>query len=328
MHHSLGKDWWWTSERCCTSRAWVPQVRWACHHATWASSQSGHALWQKGSTWNDPSSGTGWWIYMSILIDDVNMFQNQHLYCILWVKVYFNKTGHCVFIKTGMMWGKLPIWPCLGLGIITICVVHLFFWWLLPSLKFNLRRAAKERIRRMVAPKSRRKELNAPEYLKEEWEKGDKDALSELLINMNFNKDWCLRNTFLFPAIYLIPLRLHPWFDITYSLTPMTWLQETFLNEVLILVKKKKTYTLTVDEGWYSEAELKELGWTTSLSQGIILHTRPYRKQCVDGIVAYWRPNVFFISISFHCKLRAKITGAKTRCLALGDTHSRPTLHS
>jgi hypothetical protein len=91
---------------------------------------------------------------------------------------------------------------------------------------------------------------------------------------------------------------------------------------------KKKTYTMTIDEGWHSEAELKELGWTTSLSQGIILHTCPYPKHCVDGIVVYWKPNVFFTTISFHCKIRAKITGAKTRCLALGDTHCRPTLHS
>ena len=60
MHHSLGKDWWWTFERCCTSRAWVPQVSWAWQRP---SGQSGHALWQKGSIWNDPASGTGWSIY-------------------------------------------------------------------------------------------------------------------------------------------------------------------------------------------------------------------------------------------------------------------------
>ena len=189
MHHSLGKDWWWTCERCCTSRAWVPQDRWAYHR------RSGHS--------DHASSGTGWWIYMSILVDDVNIFQNQHIYILHSVSKssISTKTGHCVFIKTGMTWGKLPIWPCFGLGIIAICFVHLVFWWLLPSLKFNLRRAAKERIRRMVAPKSRRKELNAPEYLKEEWAKGDKDALSDLLTNLNFNKDWCLRNTFPFPAV-------------------------------------------------------------------------------------------------------------------------------
>ena len=138
------------------------------------------------------------WVMMLIY------FKNQHIYIYILHSVskssISTKTGHCVFIKTGMTWGELPIWPCFGLGIITICVVHVVFW-LLPSLKFNLRRAAKERIRRMVAPKSRRKELNAPEHLKEEWAKGDKDALSDLLTNLNFNKDWCLRNTFPFPAV-------------------------------------------------------------------------------------------------------------------------------
>ena len=39
-------------------------------------------------------------------------------------------------------------------------------------------------------------------------------------------------------------------------------LQERFLNELHILVKKKQTFKLTVDQGWYSEQEMKdELGW-------------------------------------------------------------------
>ena len=46
----------------------------------------------------------------------------------------------------------------------------------------------------------------------------------------------------------------------------MTPLQEAFMNEVLIMVKKKKTVEIVIDEGWYSEAELKELGWNQSCS--------------------------------------------------------------
>lgn len=42
--------------------------------------------------------------------------------------------------------------------------------------------------------------------------------------------------------------------------------QEVFLNEVLIMVRKKKTFQLVIDEGWHSEAELKELGWSQSSS--------------------------------------------------------------
>lgn len=40
-------------------------------------------------------------------------------------------------------------------------------------------------------------------------------------------------------------------------------LQERFLNELHILVKKKQTFKLTVDQGWYSEQEMKdELSWS------------------------------------------------------------------
>ena len=56
-------------------------------------------------------------------------------------------------------------------------------------LQFNLRRAAKARIERMVAPHSKRKDLAAPEYVKKEWETGDRNALADLLQSVNFEKD-------------------------------------------------------------------------------------------------------------------------------------------
>ena len=68
---------------------------------------------------------------------------------------------------------------------------HIFHVHLVPiSLQFNLRRAAKARIARMVAPKTKRRELNAPDYVKSEWEGGDRDAMAELLTRLNFDKEW------------------------------------------------------------------------------------------------------------------------------------------
>ena len=40
-------------------------------------------------------------------------------------------------------------------------------------------------------------------------------------------------------------------------------LEEAFCNEILIIVKRKKTYQMVVDEGWHSESDMKELGWNT-----------------------------------------------------------------
>ena len=39
--------------------------------------------------------------------------------------------------------------------------------------------------------------------------------------------------------------------------------QETFINKITVAVSRKKTFKLTVDEGWYSEQELKDLGWSS-----------------------------------------------------------------
>ena len=46
--------------------------------------------------------------------------------------------------------------------------------------------------------------------------------------------------------------------------------QEAWINEILIMVKKKKKVEVVIDEGWYSEAELKEIGWNQSCSQFLL----------------------------------------------------------
>lgn len=102
----------------------------------------------------------------------------------------------------------------------------------------------------------------------------------------NFNKDWfpCDISFKLFPCRYLYIICFNV---LVYHLTsnschadyngcsnqtcssnhcPIT-LQEAFCNEILIMVKKKKTVEMVIDEGWHSESELKELGWSQSYPQ-------------------------------------------------------------
>ena len=105
-------------------------------------------------------------------------------------------------------------------------------------------------------------------------------------------------------------------------------LQEAFCNEVLILVKKKKTVELVIDEGWHSESELKELGWSQSppQSNGYLSYIR--RKPTCLHMVPSVRPFIPYIFYNMFVQLRQKITGAKTRCLGLGDTHTRQHIKS
>lgn len=41
----------------------------------------------------------------------------------------------------------------------------------------------------MVAPKAKRKDLQVPQYVKDEWENGDRDSLADMLTFHNFDKD-------------------------------------------------------------------------------------------------------------------------------------------
>ena len=54
-----------------------------------------------------------------------------------------------------------------------------------------LREAAKARIARMVKSKRRRKDLQVPAFVQEQWEKGaeSKTDMADLLIKFNGNKD-------------------------------------------------------------------------------------------------------------------------------------------
>ena len=46
----------------------------------------------------------------------------------------------------------------------------------------------------------------------------------------------------------------------------MPFCQDAFINTLEKVVLKKRKYTITIDEGWYTEAELRnDLGWSQCL---------------------------------------------------------------
>lgn len=53
----------------------------------------------------------------------------------------------------------------------------------------KLRLAAKARLMRMVKPHTKRKTLEAPEWVKKEWETGNKNKIADLLCECNFDQD-------------------------------------------------------------------------------------------------------------------------------------------
>ena len=64
---------------------------------------------------------------------------------------------------------------------------------MLLSYQERLLRAAKARIARMVADKSRRKDLEVPAFVKEQWQTGNRTSMGLLLQSVNFDKDPCMQ---------------------------------------------------------------------------------------------------------------------------------------
>ena len=62
----------------------------------------------------------------------------------------------------------------------------------------KLRNAAKARIIRWVKPKSKRKDLEAPDFVKEQWAKGLRNAMGDLFAQVNFNQDRLPKNKYHF----------------------------------------------------------------------------------------------------------------------------------
>ncbi|CAK8998733.1 unnamed protein product, partial [Durusdinium trenchii] len=105
----------------------------------------------------------------------------------------------------------------------------------------------------MIQTKKKRTDLSVPGFVKEQWEKGtaSKDELAQLLIDVN-------------------------------------WAKDAFLCELEQVIKKIKKIQLTRDEGWYSEAELKESrikGAREFCEKNRATHCRANR---YDGIQELW----------------------------------------
>ncbi|CAL1168956.1 unnamed protein product, partial [Cladocopium goreaui] len=95
-----------------------------------------------------------------------------------------------------------------------------------------LRNAAKARIRRMVTPKSKRTDLAVPQWVAAEWNKGtrEKEQMAATLQEVNWDK-------------------------------------AKSVDEMQRIITSRKKVSIKKDQGWYSEAEMKQdLKWSSILS--------------------------------------------------------------
>ncbi|CAE7588691.1 unnamed protein product [Symbiodinium sp. CCMP2592] len=133
-----------------------------------------------------------------------------------------------------------------------------------PEVQELLREAARARILRMIAPKKKRTDLSVPEYVREQWHRGTKakSEMEELLLEHNGDKD---RGSGVVKTYVVCLVSC-----ITYSVV-----EEKFLSELLLIVKKIKKFVVKKDQGWYTEPEMKaDLGAKKICEADPALHRR------------------------------------------------------
>ena len=112
--------------------------------------------------------------------------------------------------------------------------------------------------------------------------------------------------------------------------------QEKFVATLEVIVKRKTTYTVTVDEQWLSEKEMKdELKWSQRLDlKGCIYTLLSYTGKMVFERVSMFTSFVWVfvalvlsmspsLSLAPSMTLRSRINGAKKICDSKKDTHIR-----
>ena len=109
------------------------------------------------------------------------------------------------------------------------------------------------------------------------------------------------------------------------------------------IVSKKQAYKVTREEGWYSEAEMaNDLGWNQCQPQQnlcllmirmvvnggwhilLISIIYPVHVPCLNIYILGCQSLLRFVKSVFLVPLRSRIDGAKTKCFATADTHTRP----
>ncbi|CAE7655420.1 unnamed protein product [Symbiodinium sp. CCMP2592] len=125
-----------------------------------------------------------------------------------------------------------------------------------PTLEM-LKNAAKQRIRRMVRPKTKRSDLMVPAWVADQWHKGtsQKEAMAALLQEVNWDKT-------------------------------------SFLNELEKVVKRTREIEIVKDQGWYSQSEMKtDLKWQRITAAVAHCEKNPsllIRRNVYDGVLEYW----------------------------------------
>ena len=101
---------------------------------------------------------------------------------------------------------------------------------------------------------------NVPDWVKEQWKTRDQNFMAQLLMDANWSKDRIYILVLPFPYVFKCV------FDSYILRIANLSTQEKFIDQLELVVKKKNTQKVWVDEQWLTEKEMKDdLKWSTIL---------------------------------------------------------------
>ena len=113
--------------------------------------------------------------------------------------------------------------------------------------------AARARVRRMTQHHKKKKHLNMDQKIVDEIKRNNQTTMAKLLMDCNWSKD---------PTTKLQLERVPVQFCCAF------WnpnLEEAFVSSMEVIIKRKSTIRITIDEQWLSEKEMAtDYGWNAS----------------------------------------------------------------
>ena len=123
-----------------------------------------------------------------------------------------------------------------------------------------LREAAKAQLRRMCTLKKKRRDLNVPDWVVKEFKNRPQAETASLLMKCNFCK---ARSSHIWHMKFEDQQQLEFLYIFFTCVQPPTRAQEKFISSLEIVVKRRSSQKVIVDEEWLTEKEMKEdYGWS------------------------------------------------------------------
>ena len=176
----------------------------------------------------------------------------------------------------------------------------------------------------MVKPKTKRKDLEAPQYVIDEWKTGNKNAIADLLKEANFCQDIFWEQ--FFHTIVCRYLRFNH--TIHHYIYRVCHCRRSFSTRCKSWSGRNSLWNCWWTKGGFAKLsyEMTTAGPSSSLNKFVSWNLKCCY-MCYKKYNRIARSNPYMQACA-RAKPRQKIDGAKAHCMSMGDSHCRTVFES